>query len=117
MQRRISESAYRFQQRLESAQRVVVGVNRFQGTSTDEVEITKIGPQGEAEQIAALKRLRSERDAAAVEKALGRLEDEARGRGNLLYPLKDALAAYATVGECADRLRSVFGEYEPPEVV
>jgi methylmalonyl-CoA mutase N-terminal domain/subunit len=117
MQRRIGESAYRLQQRLESGARVIVGVNRFQGTSSEPVEIMKIGPQGEDEQVRALKRLRSERDTSDVEKALGRLEDEARGSGNLMYPLKEALAAYATVGECADRLRSVFGEYQPPELV
>jgi methylmalonyl-CoA mutase N-terminal domain/subunit len=117
MQRRIGESAYRFQQRLESARRVVVGVNRFQSSSSEDVEIMKIGPQGEAEQIEALKRLRSERDGSAVERALGRLEEEARGRGNLMHPLKEALAAYATVGECADRLRRVFGEYQAPELV
>jgi len=117
MQRRIGESAYRFQQRLESGDRVVVGVNRFQGSASDPVEIMKIGPQGEEEQVRALRKLREERDGAASEKALDRLEAEARGDGNLLLPLKQALAAYATVGECADRLRRVFGEYEPPELV
>ena len=117
MQRRIAESAYRFQQRLESAERVVVGVNRFQGSASDPVEIMKIGPQGEEEQVRELKRLRAERDGGAVEKALDHLEDEARGTGNLMPPLKEALALYATVGECAGRLRQVFGEYEPPELV
>jgi methylmalonyl-CoA mutase, N-terminal domain len=117
MQRRIAESAYRFQQRVESADRVVVGVNRFQATTTEPVEILKIGPQGEEEQIRALKQLRDERDNEAVAKALDRLEEVARGTDNLLPPLKEALAAYATVGECAGRLRQVFGEYEPPEFV
>jgi methylmalonyl-CoA mutase N-terminal domain/subunit len=117
MQRRIGESAYRFQQRVESADRVVVGVNRFQATATEPVEIMKIGPQGEEEQIRALKQLRDERDNEAVAQALGRLEEVARGTDNLLPPLKEALAAYATVGECAGRLRQVFGEYEPPEMV
>jgi methylmalonyl-CoA mutase, N-terminal domain len=77
----------------------------------------KIGPQGEEEQIRALKQLRDERDNEAVAKALDRLEEVARGTDNLLPPLKEALAAYATVGECAGRLRQVFGEYEPPEFV
>src|SRR5438067_85696 len=98
MQRRIGESAYRFQQRLESAERVVVGVNRFQATATEPVAITKIGPQGEEEQIRLLQRLRTERDQGAVDKALDGLEEEARGTANLLPPLKEALAAYATVG-------------------
>jgi methylmalonyl-CoA mutase N-terminal domain/subunit len=117
MQRRIAESAYRLQQRMESGERVVVGVNRFRATATEPVEIMKIGPQGEEDQIRELQELRAERDNAAVEKALDRLQDAARGDDNLLPPLKDALAAYATVGECAGRLRHVFGEYEPPELV
>jgi methylmalonyl-CoA mutase N-terminal domain/subunit len=117
MQRRIGESAYRFQQRVESVERVVVGVNRFQATATDPVEIMKIGPQGEEEQIRELQKLRAERDNSAVEQALDRLEEVARGEDNLLPPLKEALAAYATVGECAGRLRQVFGEYEAPELV
>src|SRR5438105_3938479 len=117
MQRRIGESAYRFQQRLESAERVVVGVNKFQSSASEPVEIMKIGPQGEQEQIKALRRLRKERDGAAVEQALKRLEQAARGSDNVMPTLKEALAAYATVGECADTLRRVFGEYEPPELV
>ena len=76
-----------------------------------------IGPQGEEDQVRQLKRLRAERDGGAVEKALDHLEEEARGKANLMPPLKEALSLYATVGECADRLRKVFGEYEPPELV
>ena len=67
-------------------------------------------------QIASLRRLRAERDGRAVQEALGRLEEAARGAENLMYPLKDALAAYATIGECCDRLRDVFGEYQPPDI-
>ncbi|MGI8564450.1 MAG: acyl-CoA mutase large subunit family protein [Candidatus Dormibacter sp.] len=118
VQRRIAESAYRFQQRIESGERVVVGVNRFakSGDELDATEITKIGPQHQADQIESLRCVRSERDSAQVERCLARLEAAARGSENLLYPLKEALAVYATVGECCDRLRHVFGEYQPPDV-
>jgi methylmalonyl-CoA mutase N-terminal domain/subunit len=51
-----------------------------------------------------------------VEAALGRLEEAARGSDNLMPALKEALAAYATVGECAARLRRVFGEHRPPDI-
>jgi methylmalonyl-CoA mutase, N-terminal domain len=115
MQRRIAESAYRFQRRLESGERVMVGVNRFQGDA-DDVEIVRIGPKQQEAQVAALRELRAERDGPAVERCLDRLEDCARGPDNLLYPLKEALAAYATIGECCDRLRRVFGEYRPPDI-
>jgi len=116
MQRRIAESAYRMQQRVESGDRVVVGVNRFQGSSAQEVEIVKVGPQHQEAQADALCRLRAQRDGPAVSRCLDRLEAAARGSDNLMYPLKEALAAYATVGECCDRLRRVFGEYRPPDI-
>src|SRR5262245_20657966 len=115
MQRRSAESAYRFQRRVESAERVLVGVNRFQAEA-DEVEIVRIGPKHQEAQVAALRELRAGRDGGAVERALDRLEDTARGPENLPPPLKEALAAYATIGECCDRLRRVFGEYRPPDI-
>jgi methylmalonyl-CoA mutase N-terminal domain/subunit len=116
MQRRIAESAYRTQRWVEEGERVVVGVNRFQTESGDEVEITKIGPKQQEAQIAALRRVREERDGQVVGRCLDRLEDAARGSANLLEPLREALANYATIGECCDRLRAVFGEYQPPDI-
>jgi methylmalonyl-CoA mutase N-terminal domain/subunit len=116
MPRRIAESAYRMQQRIESADRVVVGVNRFQAGAGDAVEIVKIGPKHQEAQVAALRQLRAERDQAEVASRLARLEEAARSTENLMYPLKEALSAYATIGECCDRLRRVFGEYNPPEI-
>src|SRR5215472_9746196 len=116
MQRRIAESAYRLQQRVESGERAVVGVNRFQTNGGDQVEIVKIGPKHQEAQVAALRLLRAERDNGAVERCLDRLEEAARGTDNLMYPLKESLAAYATIGECCDRLRRVFGEYRPGDI-
>jgi len=115
MQRQIAESAYRMQTRVESGERVVVGVNRFQVEGDGGFEIQKLDPRGQEEQIAAVRKLRAERDQPAVEAALKRLEETARGEGNLMYPLKEALAAYATLGECCDVMRRVFGEYVPPD--
>jgi methylmalonyl-CoA mutase N-terminal domain/subunit len=116
MQRRIAESAYRTQVRVESGDRVIVGVNRFRGEGAGEVEIVKIGPKHQEAQAAALRRLRADRDNDAVARRLDRLEEVARGSGNLMFPLKEALAAYATIGECCGRLRAVFGEYQPPDL-
>jgi methylmalonyl-CoA mutase N-terminal domain/subunit len=116
MQRRIAESAYRFQCRVETGERVIVGVNHFTAAGGDSVEIVKIGPQHQADQVAALRKLRAGRDNALVARCLDRVEEVARGGDNLMYPLKDALAAYATIGECCDRLRAVFGEYRPSDV-
>ncbi len=115
MQRQISDSAYVMQSRIESGERVVVGVNRFQVQGNGGLEILKLDPQGQEEQIAAVRKVRAERDQGAVEGALRSLEETARGDGNLMLPLKAALAAYATIGECCDVMRGVFGEYVPPD--
>jgi methylmalonyl-CoA mutase, N-terminal domain len=109
-QRQIQESAYRVQREIERAERIVVGVNKFrdEGSATRPA-LLRIDPEGEHRQVAGLRRVRSERDPAAWEAALRRLEEEARGTGNLLPPIIEAVAAYATVGEIADRLRGSFG--------
>ena len=117
MQRRIAESAYRLQKRVESGERVVVGQNRFLASAEEPVEITRIEAKGEAEQVERVRRVRAGRDGAAAERCLDRLSEEARGTGNLLPPLREALAAYCTIGECCDRLRAVFGEHQPHEEV
>jgi methylmalonyl-CoA mutase N-terminal domain/subunit len=109
-QRQIQESAYRVQREVERGDRVVVGVNRFR----DEGEgahpsIQRIDPESERRQVEGLRRVRAERDPAVWSAALARLEDEARGEGNLMPPIIEAVAAYATVGEISDRLRTAWG--------
>ena len=114
-QRRIADSAYRFQTRIESGERVVVGVNKYTNDAADKVEIMKIGPRHQTAQARALKRLRARRDQKLFERRLSAIESAARGTENLMPPLKAALADYVTIGECCAVLRSVFGEYQPPE--
>jgi methylmalonyl-CoA mutase N-terminal domain/subunit len=114
-QRRIAESAYRLQKRIESGERVVVGVNRFAGSGSDQVEITKISPRHQAAQARALKRLRARRPKAVFDRHCAAIERAARGTENLMPPLKAALADYVTIGECCAVLRGVFGEYRPTE--
>jgi methylmalonyl-CoA mutase N-terminal domain/subunit len=93
----------------------VVGVNRFTVEGNGATEIMKLDPHGQEDQIKAVRKVRAERDQGAVDAALRRLEETARGDGNLMHPLKEALAAYATIGECCDVMRGVFGEYVPPD--
>jgi methylmalonyl-CoA mutase N-terminal domain/subunit len=114
-QRRIADSAYRMQQRVESGERAVVGVNRYTETDARPVEITKVSPRHQVAQGRALKKLRARRSKAAVEHHLAELERAARGTDNLMRPLKAALADYVTIGECCAVLRGVFGEYRPGE--
>jgi methylmalonyl-CoA mutase N-terminal domain/subunit len=109
-QRQIQESAYRVQREIEREDRIVVGVNRFRdGDAGAPPPIQRIDPEGERRQVESLRRDRAERDGAAWEGAMRRLEDEARGQANLLPPIIEAVGSYATVGEISDRLRAVWG--------
>jgi methylmalonyl-CoA mutase N-terminal domain/subunit len=114
-QRRIADSAYRFQTRVEAGDRVIVGVNRYTTDGEDKVEIMKVGPRQQVAQARALKRMRARRDQAVVARRLAGIERAARGTDNLMPPLKAALADYVTIGECCSVLRKVWGEYRPPE--
>ncbi len=109
-QRQIQEAAYRVQREIEREDRIVVGVNRFRDAGEAvRPPVMRIDPEGERRQVEGLRRVRAERDAATWGAALRRLEDEARGEGNLLPPIVEAVAAYATVGEISDRLRAAWG--------
>jgi methylmalonyl-CoA mutase N-terminal domain/subunit len=109
----IAEAAFRIQQGIESGERVVVGVNRFEDPDERPVEIQRISEEEVAGQVARVRELRASRDRAAVDRALEVVETAARGTGNLLPPMKEALRARATLGEVSDVLRTVFGEYHP----
>ncbi|MFB7306291.1 methylmalonyl-CoA mutase [Streptomyces sp. NPDC056192] len=109
----IERSAYRIAQETDSGERVVVGVNRFQLDEEEPYEPLRVDPAIEAQQAARLAKLRAERDQGAVDEALGRLKKAAEGTDNVLYPMKDALAARATVGEVCNALREVWGTYVP----
>jgi methylmalonyl-CoA mutase N-terminal domain/subunit len=110
-QRQIQEAAYRVQQEIESGDRIVVGVNRFRDEATVSPPLQRIDPEGERRQVESVRRVRAERDPATWERALARLEEAARGEENLMPPLLEAVAAYATVGEISDRLRLAWGTH------
>jgi methylmalonyl-CoA mutase N-terminal domain/subunit len=111
----IERSAYRIAQQIDSAERVIVGLNKFRVAEEDPYEPLKVDPAIEAQQVARLATLRAGRDQAAVDKALDELRNAARGTANCLYPMKDALRARATVGEVCDALRDVWGGYVPAD--
>jgi methylmalonyl-CoA mutase N-terminal domain/subunit len=108
-QRQIQESAYRTQRAVDAGDQVVVGVNRFRDEASVSPPTQRIDPEGERRQVAGLRRVRAERDPAAWTAALARLDAAARGTDNLMLPLIEAVKAYATVGEIADRLRAAWG--------
>jgi methylmalonyl-CoA mutase N-terminal domain/subunit len=114
IQKEIGTSAYRYQKEIESGERVVVGLNRFQTQEEKPTGLLKLDPAVGEKQIARLRELRQARDAAAVHQALGELKAAAQGTDNLMPPVLKAVKALATVGEICDTLREVFGEYEAP---
>jgi methylmalonyl-CoA mutase N-terminal domain/subunit len=110
-QRRIQEAAFQTQQEIERGDRIVVGVNRYLDEESRTPPIQRIDPEGERRQVEGVRRVRAERDPAAWERALARLEDEARAEANVMPALVEAVEAYATVGEISDRLRVAWGEH------
>ena len=111
----IERSAYRVARQIDEGERVVVGVNRFAVDDDEPYEPLRVDPQIEADQRERLAVLRAERDAAAVDRALEALRAAAAGTENVLYPLRDALRARATVGEVCGALREVWGTYVPAD--
>ncbi|MCU0284244.1 MAG: methylmalonyl-CoA mutase family protein [Candidatus Nanopelagicales bacterium] len=110
----IERSAYRIANEIDGGERVVVGVNRFTIDAEEPYEPLRVNPAIEAEQHARLATLRAERGDIAP--LLEAVRAAARGSDNVLVPMKDALRARATVGEVADALRDVWGEYTPVDV-
>ena len=112
-QREIERRAYEHQRAVERKERIVVGVNEYTVDVEPPVEVATIDPALEREQRARLAALRSRRSADEHARALTALADAARGTGNLVVPIVGAVKALATVGEIADVLRGIFGEYQP----
>jgi len=116
MQREIQNAAYLYQREIETRQRIIVGVNEFTSDEPESIEVLKVNPELEAKQRQRLQALRSQRDGEAVRQALARVEQVAREGGNLMPPIIEAVRRYASVGEIADAMRRVFGEYQPGSV-
>ena len=111
-QREIAEASYRFQQAVESRDKIIVGVNDFVQDGDVGIPTLYIDESTGDRQLARLQELRASRDSAAARRSLEVLKDTARGTGNTMYSLMDCVRAYATIGEMCDALREVWGEYE-----
>jgi methylmalonyl-CoA mutase N-terminal domain/subunit len=112
VQREIQDSAYRWQRQVESGDRVIVGVNRFEVEGEEPpADILRIDPEVERAQVEKVGALRARRDPGPWKAALDALEAKARSGENLVPAMVDAVLALATVGEIANRLRAVFGEH------
>src|SRR4051812_19544181 len=112
VQGEIEEAAFRWQQQVESGERVIVGVNAFREADEERIELHRLDPASERRQLERTTRVRAERNAAEVERAMETVRDAARGEGDLIVPMREALRARATVGEISNALRDEFGTYD-----
>ncbi|MEN9505977.1 MAG: isobutyryl-CoA mutase large subunit [Actinomycetota bacterium] len=109
----IEQAAYEYARSIDDDRRVIVGVNKFTVDNEPEPDVFPIDPSLEKGQRASLAEYKANRDLSLVEARLRDVADAARGTQNLLYPMKEALRADATLGEISDALREVFGTYQP----
>ena len=118
MQREIQQAAYEAQQAIERGEQIVVGLNKFQEEEEEiSIELLRVDPKVQDEQIRRLRALRKRRDGAEVERALERIRSAARGDENLLPLFVDAVSVYATLGEIMGVLREEWGEYRAPLIL
>jgi methylmalonyl-CoA mutase N-terminal domain/subunit len=116
-QSEIAQASYQAQGRIESKQRIVVGVNGFVSQSDAPLRVLRVSGAAEQTQCAKLKQLRAERDNGRVQRALATVIDCAKGTGNMMEPVLAAVRAYATVGEICGAMLSVFGGYREKSIL
>ena len=116
-QKEIADSAFRYQQELEQKRRLVVGVNEFKVEQEEPIEILRIDPKLESEQVARVREVRAQRDPVRWSTALSQLRKAAAGTDNLMPYILEAVRAYATEGEIMNTLVEVFGIYTERAVI
>ncbi len=112
IQKEIQASAYKYQKEVESQERVVVGVNKFQTSGEQPMDLLKMDPATSQRQVERIKEVRLSRDQGNVSEALQDLRKAAQSDNNLMPHILKAVKAYATLGEICGVLRDVFGEYQ-----
>ena len=117
-QREIADSAYKYQREIDAKKRTIVGVNDYTVEKSEcPIELLRIDPKVEKEQLANLQKLKRQRDSRKVKELLGKLHYSAEKNENLMPTMIEAVKAYTTVGEITDVLRQVYGEYKELIVV
>ncbi|MGH2934216.1 MAG: acyl-CoA mutase large subunit family protein [Gaiellaceae bacterium] len=112
VQGEIEQAAFEWQQQVERGERLIVGVNEYVEDEPERVELQRIDPAAERRQLERTARVRAERNAEEAARALDVVRDAARGEGNLLFPMREALRARCTVGEICEALRAEWGMYD-----
>jgi methylmalonyl-CoA mutase N-terminal domain/subunit len=114
IQNEIQQSAYKYQQDIQSGEEIVVGVNAF--NTNEEITLDKmvVDPAIEAAQHARLSEVRNSRDENRINELYQALENAARGADNLMPVFISCVESGMTLGEICGTLRTIWGEYEPP---
>jgi methylmalonyl-CoA mutase N-terminal domain/subunit len=115
-QKEIANAAYAFQKQLERKEKIMVGVNRYVTDEVLPIETLKVDPVLEETQIEKLNRVKEKRNQKRVKESLGRLEEAASHNKNVMPFLIDAVKEQATLQECCDVFRKVFGTYRDPGI-
>ncbi|MHB1419958.1 MAG: acyl-CoA mutase large subunit family protein [Bacillota bacterium] len=111
-QREIADAAFTYQRAIEKKERITVGVNEFAQEEKLDIDLLKIDPEIEKEQVARVTQLKLTRDNVKVQDTLSALRRAAQGKDNTMLFILDAVRAYATEGEIVEVLKEVFGEYK-----
>jgi len=111
-QKEIADSAYRYQREIDEKKRTIVGLNEYTIEEECPIELLRINPKVEKEQVERLQKLKRERDNKKVKETLEKLHYAAEKDENLMPTIIEAVKAYATLGEITDILRKVYGEYK-----
>jgi len=112
IQRQVQESAYRAQVVVDSGESTVVGVNKYVTDDVTGIEVFQVDPELEAQQVRRVQQMRQARDQAKWQAAVDGVRQAASSSDNLVPAIIAAVEAHATVGEIADTMRAVFGEYK-----
>ena len=112
IQDEIAKSAYEYQRQIESGEKIIVGVNKFQTKEINSIPVFKVDEDVQTLQVEKLKALKLKRDTGKVEASLKKLHEKALSGENLMPTVLEAVENYCTLGEISDELRKVFGEYK-----
>jgi methylmalonyl-CoA mutase N-terminal domain/subunit len=113
-QKEIADAAYRYQQQLDTGEKVIVGVNKYAMPEERPMEILKIDHEVERRQVERVRKIKRERNQTLARERLGQVHAAARNGDNLMPHLIEAVKAYCTLGEISDVYRDVFGVYRDP---
>ncbi|MBI4041466.1 MAG: methylmalonyl-CoA mutase family protein [Deltaproteobacteria bacterium] len=116
-QQEIARAAYHYQKQLEQKEKIIVGVNKYVQTEEESIETLYIDEAIQKKQVAALKKIKQERQDASVREVLEQMKQAARGKQNLMPLMMEAVRRYATLGEMCEALKTVFGGYTEKAVI